>query len=64
MPENPTNIPESPSSGEIAHNYADAHLSMNAAINMTAGHDANVLAADLQEQNNSVSEISVLNGAS
>lgn len=55
MPENPTNIPESPSSGEIAHNYADAHLSMNAAINMTAGHDANVLAADLQEQNNSVS---------
>lgn len=55
MPENPTNVPEPPSSGELAHNYADSHLSMTAALNMTAGHDAGVLAADLQEQNNSVS---------
>jgi hypothetical protein len=52
MPENPSNVPESPSSGEIAHNYAD--MSMNA-LNMTAGHDANVLPAEMQEQNNSVS---------
>lgn len=54
MPENPTNVPESPSSGDIAHNYADSHLSMNA-LNMTAGHDANVLAGDMQQENNSVS---------
>lgn len=53
MPENPTNVPESPSSGDIAHNYADSHLSMNA-LNMTAGHDA-VLAGDMQQENNSVS---------
>ncbi|KPJ13445.1 hypothetical protein RR48_07025 [Papilio machaon] len=51
MAENPTNIPESPSSGEIAHNYADSHLSMTAAVNMTAGHDA----GDLQHEQNSVS---------
>lgn len=54
MPENPTNVPESPSSSDIAHNYADSHLSMNA-LNMTAGHDANVLAVDMQQENNSVS---------
>ncbi|CAK1542595.1 unnamed protein product [Leptosia nina] len=52
MQENPS-VPESPSSGELAHNYSDAHLSMNA-LNMTAGHDS-VLAAEIQE-NNSVSQ--------
>lgn len=48
MPENPN---DTPSSGEIPHNYADAHLTMNA-LNMTAGHDS-VLSGEMHE--NSVS---------
>ncbi|OWR54589.1 hypothetical protein KGM_216136 [Danaus plexippus plexippus] len=50
MAENP-NLAETPSS-ELAHNYADSHLTVNA-LNMTAGHDS-VLAGDMTE-NSSVS---------
>ncbi|CAH2055768.1 unnamed protein product, partial [Iphiclides podalirius] len=47
-------VADAPSSGEMAHNFADSHLGMSAAINMTAGHDA-VLAGDMHQEQNSVS---------